>query len=263
MRSHFSAVVFVSLLAASTASIAGLVSGQGTWETTLKARDINGDGATDAFYDSTLNLTWLKDWSIGTTSPAGAFMSWRNAEVWVSELTYGGHTGWRLPALYKRTDRFDTAYSNNGTTDSGYARSGAGWGLASELGHLFYVTLGNRGYCAPDDANPTTCVEQVGYGLSNTAEFVGIQGGGYWTNGYEGQRMVEQGWAFITWAGLQGVPWNWPSAQLLAVAVHDGDIGALAVPEPMTLSLALAGLFAAYGSRRRKCLEERQSIRTK
>ena len=37
------------------------VPGQGTWETTLKARDLDGDHVTDAFYDTELNITWLRN----------------------------------------------------------------------------------------------------------------------------------------------------------------------------------------------------------
>jgi hypothetical protein len=37
------------------------VPGQGTWQTTLQARDLDGDGQIDAFYDTVLNITWLRD----------------------------------------------------------------------------------------------------------------------------------------------------------------------------------------------------------
>lgn len=37
------------------------VAGQGTWETTLQVRDLNGDGGVDAYFDTTLNITWLRD----------------------------------------------------------------------------------------------------------------------------------------------------------------------------------------------------------
>jgi hypothetical protein len=37
------------------------ISGQGTWETTLQNRDLNGDGIADAFYDTQLNVTWLRN----------------------------------------------------------------------------------------------------------------------------------------------------------------------------------------------------------
>ena len=39
------------------------ISGQGTWETTLQARDFNGDSVIDAYYDTALNITWLADWN--------------------------------------------------------------------------------------------------------------------------------------------------------------------------------------------------------
>jgi hypothetical protein len=43
---------------------AGPVPGQGTWQTTLHARDLDGNGTADADYDSSLNVTWLRDWSL-------------------------------------------------------------------------------------------------------------------------------------------------------------------------------------------------------
>src|SRR5690349_11799993 len=44
------------------------VSGQGTWESELQARDINSDGLVDAYYDTALNLTWLADANFAKTS---------------------------------------------------------------------------------------------------------------------------------------------------------------------------------------------------
>jgi hypothetical protein len=38
------------------------VSGQGTWETTLQGRDLDGNAATyEAYYYTTLDITWLAD----------------------------------------------------------------------------------------------------------------------------------------------------------------------------------------------------------
>ena len=53
------AAVVSLLVAASTATFAVAVPGRGTWETTLFARDINGDGVVDAYYDAVNNNTWL------------------------------------------------------------------------------------------------------------------------------------------------------------------------------------------------------------
>jgi hypothetical protein len=43
-------------------SNAALVYGQGTWETTLQARDMDGNTSTiEAYYDTVLDITWLAD----------------------------------------------------------------------------------------------------------------------------------------------------------------------------------------------------------
>jgi hypothetical protein len=74
-------------------AIAVPVSGQGTWETTLQARDLDGNGQTDAFYDTKLDITWLRNASL-----SGA-MNWSNAMSWASSLDFGGHSDWRLPSM--------------------------------------------------------------------------------------------------------------------------------------------------------------------
>jgi hypothetical protein len=61
-------------LAVVTLCIAGLVCSshalakQGTWDTTLQARDLNGDGVADAYYDTLQNITWLDNFDDGTMS---------------------------------------------------------------------------------------------------------------------------------------------------------------------------------------------------
>lgn len=46
------------------------VPGQGTWKSTLKARDLDGDSSTgEAYYDTTLDITWLADANAGIGSP--------------------------------------------------------------------------------------------------------------------------------------------------------------------------------------------------
>lgn len=104
----------------------------GTWQTSLQARDLDGqpDNGPEAYYDATLNLTWLVPDSSST-------MTWQQARDWAAGLNVHGTAGWRLPVarpvqgLYHRRD-----FSNNGSTDFGTAGPGA-WGTASELGHLY------------------------------------------------------------------------------------------------------------------------------
>jgi hypothetical protein len=67
------------------------ISGQGTWETTLQNRDLNGDGIADAFYDTQLNVTWLRNVN------SNVLMNWDAATTWARSLTVYGFTGWRLP----------------------------------------------------------------------------------------------------------------------------------------------------------------------
>jgi hypothetical protein len=63
-----SSVLFAAVLAflpvaglQNTASAAA-VSGQGTWETTLQGRDLDGNTTTfEAYFDTALDITWLAE----------------------------------------------------------------------------------------------------------------------------------------------------------------------------------------------------------
>jgi hypothetical protein len=215
------------------------VPGQGTWETTLLGRDINGNAvAADSdsavfLYDTVLDITWLR------SAGSGSDLSWSESQAWVANLNLGGFTGWRLPALRPvNGTEFQYGFSNNGTADEGYAKTDVGWGTASELGHLFYVTLGNKGQCQPNDAAPGECQIQEGYGLTNTGTFQGLSSGYYWFDLLYAPYPLAA-WAFTTKRGQQfydgkNFPWY-------AEAVRPGDVAA-AVPEPQSLALMLAGV---------------------
>ena len=79
-------------------------------------RDLNGDTVTDAFYDTDLNITWLRDANVN------GLMNWATAVSWADTYSFGGYTDWRLPTS-------DTCVNMNCT--------------GSEMGHLWYVELGN------------------------------------------------------------------------------------------------------------------------
>ena len=103
-------------------------------------------------YDNDLDITWY-DFS-------NAANSWQNQVNWALGLsvTFGSTTydDWRLPltvdGLY--------VFGWDGTTTAGYNITN------SEMGHLFYTELGNKGYYAIDGTNP-----QPGWGLTNTGDF--------------------------------------------------------------------------------------------
>lgn len=157
------------------------ISGQGTWETTLQGRDLTGDGVFDAYYDTTLDITWLANANAG-----GITKTWANANAWATGLNINGITGWRLPSVMQiNGTSYNTGFSNNATTDRGYADAD-GWvdgtgNPVSEMGHMYYVTLGNLGFCPPNDADPITCPTQPGFGLSNTGPFSNVQSNYYWS----------------------------------------------------------------------------------
>jgi hypothetical protein len=165
-----------SVAMASPAAHAVGVSGQGPWETTLLARDLDGNAATaEAYYD----------------------------------------------------------------TDFGYNITS----VQSELAHLYYVTLGNKG-----DRDVLGNI-QSGAGLSNTGPFghftVGDTIAQYWTGA---ERPSGRGaWYFSLFAGQQG--YNLKFNQYRAWAAHPGDMAA--IPEPQAFLAALAGL-AVLGALARK-----------
>jgi hypothetical protein len=102
-----------ALLLVSTAAQAIPVSGPGTWETTLQARDLDGDGTTVAFYDTELNVTWLRDVNNNTN------MNFSQAKTWASNLVVGGYSGWRLPFIVD-TGTPGCNYREGGSTDCSF-----------------------------------------------------------------------------------------------------------------------------------------------
>jgi hypothetical protein len=222
------AVAALAATAAPSAQAAG-VSGQGTWETTLQGRDLDGDATTfEAYYDTSLDITWLADANyLQTSSGNPGYTSWYGAMHWVAHLNINGTTGWRLPSLV------DTGASgcdwSSGGTDCGYNVDTS----SSELAHLYHVTLGNQSDV--DDANNNQ--------LENTGPFSNVQSYSYWSNVEYALRSVEYAppqsvWYFSTYGGYQYVTAK--SSEGYAWAVRPGDVAA--VPEPQAYALALAGL---------------------
>lgn len=234
-------VALISATVVPQAQAAG-VSGQGTWESSLQGRDLDGNQANgfEAYFDTALNITWLADANYVRTSGYGedGFLRWADAQTWVATLNVNGVTGWRLPTLVD-TGSAGCDWGNSGT-DCGYNVSTS----SSELAHLYHVTLGNKAHVSTSGEWP-----QSGWGLTNTGPFKNVQSGVYWT-GVEYAPNANHAWAFATDYGYQSNYYRFHSFS--AWAVRSGDVSAPAVPEPQTYALALGGLAAVLVLRRRK-----------
>lgn len=213
--------VTVALIGVTPSHATG-VAGQGTWESTLLARDVGNTGTTNAFYDAALGVTWLANANVN------GLMDWTSANTWANTLSVNGVGGWRLPTMSAPSAACDA--SNIGT-NCGYNVATS----SSELASLFYNALGNRAYYDTNGAM------QAGPGLTNTGGFQNLQSYVYWfSTAYA--LGNDSAWSFGANYGGQGP--NLKTNPFYAMAVHPGDVGTVvaSVPEPETYAMLLAGL---------------------
>jgi len=183
-------------------------------------------------YDKDLDITWY-DYT-------KSLDTWVNQKTWASGLTVGGVTGWRLP----NTVDGPNVYGANGATTSGYNIT------TSEMGHLFYTELGNKGFY---DAN---WHYQSDYGLANKGPFANLKPDYYWS-GTVYSKDTGSAWGFSLNVGLQFTQNEGPYCN--ALAVHDGDVlgngvvlnGPSPVPIPPTVWLLGSGLIGLVGLKKR------------
>jgi PEP-CTERM motif len=263
----------VTLLGALGPAHAAGVPGQGTWETTLQGRDLDGNAANgfEAYYDTVLNITWLADANLADReffgqyidygeSDAGADginrpvygdrlfsdgrMTWGAASNWINAMNneqYLGYSNWRLPDV-KPVNGANFQYSSSvaaaGVTDMGFNISSP----QSELAHLYHVTLGNKSIV------DTAGNRQSEWGWKNTGPFRNVQPGNYWF-GVASERITSFAWVLTDRGGQDDS--RDKNFGFYAWAVLPGDV-ASPVPEPQAIALALAGLTVAGVAARRQ-----------
>ncbi len=169
----------------------------------LQDRDLDGDTVVDAFYDTDLDITWLRDANVN------GLMDWTTAVAWAGGYSFGGYSDWRLPA-----------------SDESFC-----FCAVSEMGHLWYVELGNS----------------AGGPMTNTGNFQSLLSDFYWS-GTSYAPAPGDAWFFNFNLGSQDI--SDTSHGLYALAVRPGDVAA--VPEPQSYAMLLFGLIALAVARRRR-----------
>ena len=173
-----------------------------------------------AYYDDVADLTWLADANYAFTSgitPEGTGGAWDQVSLsnWVTGLTIGGVSGWRLP----------NSDSCTGTNCSN-----------SEMGNMFFNVLGGA------FPSPISVTHNDNYDL-----FTSIQDDAYWSGtDYSGDTNFAFYFHMIN--GEQDI--NGKGASNHAWVVHSGDVGV--VPIPSAVWLFASGLIGLVGLARRK-----------
>ncbi len=198
----------------------------------LGVGDIVGAGGVShqLIYDDVLDITWL-DFTHPRFS-SGDQMDWASGlEVVFNGRVFGN---WRLPGAdesrvnltgpWEDMEGRPVGWGYKGPDETGHYDYYRGHNMFnSEMGHLFYESLENKGVYAADGTE-----RPFGeYGLDIIGPFTDLKPAVYWTGTGYSEAAASQ-WYFVFFDGYQGS--MAADDPYYALAVHPGDVSAVPIP---------------------------------
>jgi hypothetical protein len=215
---------WVMLLALSTMFISAGVAGAGL--ATIGTATYGGSSY-NLIYEDVQNLVWL-DYSRGLSN-------WESHVFWAAGLNNSGVLTYNFnPGIVVS---WDDVWRLPETVDGPYEYTGGYNVTSSEMGHLYYVSLGNLGQY---DTNGNV---QSGWGLQNEGLFSNLVANVY-SSGTKFSSTSNL-WFFNFNDGNQGIG----GGNFYAVAVRPGEVSA--VPIPAAVWLLGSGIIGLVGLRKK------------
>ena len=221
--------------------------------TTIGTATYDRDGAGGANPVGTFKLIWDDDNngnSVVWLDYSNSLANWSSQKSWAASLgsaltvnLYDQYSvvwenDWRLPT----TVDGPWVYGTDGTATGGYNIT------SSEMGHLYYEELGNKGLYSIAGSY------QDDHGLKNKGEFENLVSYAYWSS-TEYSTNTAHAWFFNMTLGYQGDPLRIDKQwSIYGLALRSGQVSTAPdpVPEPTTMILFGTGLAGLIAARRRK-----------
>jgi hypothetical protein len=177
-------------------------------------------------YEDDQGLIWL-DYTYSTGS------NWDDYKKWASGLNASGALScnfnpgisitwkgdWRLPNSVDGARRWGC----DGTTTAGFNIT------SSEMGHLFYKSLGNQGCYDINKKLEPGWGADAAWGLKNKGPFVNLYPETYWSN-TEYSAYTEQAWSFSFFSGSQNNnEFKHLGTRYIGLAVRPGKVVGISV----------------------------------